>query len=97
MDTETRVARILTDRDQNERILIDALQAMLDTALQTDDAAWASGIERAGTDKPCDQAAKAIAYVVGAGMLDIAGQSYLRAAARKQERTRERTRLEVER
>jgi len=97
MDTETRVARILTDRDRNEEILIQALQAMLDTALQTDDQAWARGIERAGTDKPCDQAAKAIAYVVGAGMLDIAGQSYLRAEGRKLERTREVVREAVER
>jgi len=88
--TQARLAR-------DERILIEALQDMLDTALQSDDGAWAAGIERAGTDKPCDKAAAAIAYVVGAGMLDIAGHSYLRAAARKQERTRERTRLEVER
>src|SRR5262245_60313305 len=91
---ERRLARALAERDENERILIEALQDMLDTALQTDDGAWAAGIERAGTDKPCDKAAAAIAYVVGAGMLDIAGHSYLRAAARKEARTREQTRLE---
>src|SRR5262249_42577860 len=94
---ERRIAKILEERDRDERILIEALQDMLDTALQSDDTAWAAGIERAGTDKPCDKAAAAIAYVVGAGMRDGGAHSYRRAAARKQERARERTRLEVER
>jgi len=97
MDTETRIERLKEARDETERVLLAALQDMLDTALATDDHAWAAAIERAGTDRPCDKAAKAIAFVVGAGFLDVASHSYLRAAGRKQERTRERVRDEVER
>lgn len=92
MDTETRIERILTERDENERMLIGALQDMLDTALATDDGAWGAGIERAETDRPCDRAAKALAYVMGCGFEDIAAQSRVRRAGRLQARTTETAR-----
>ncbi len=44
-------------------VLLEALRAMLETALKCDDKAWAEAVGRAGTFRPCDLAAAAIAAV----------------------------------
>jgi hypothetical protein len=57
--------------DANTRLIAaapelrDALAALLATALKVDDIAWANGVTRAGTTRPCDAAAAILAKLEG--------------------------------
>lgn len=54
-------ARLIT----NAPALLAACEAMLATALKVGDKAWASAIEHAGTNRPCDMAMAAIQAAKG--------------------------------
>jgi hypothetical protein len=91
-DYQNRIRQIQTARDETERALMQALEAMLDTALATDDAAWSRGIERAGTSRPCDAAVHALAWVQGAGFDDIVMSSRFRRMGKTVEEARRKVR-----
>jgi hypothetical protein len=80
--TPMNVHTVIRDHASLEHTLCRALEAMIDTALATADEAWVNAIGRAGTNRPIDEACRALAMAYRTTPEQVVEQSRARRQAK---------------